>query len=95
VSGPETDRPAVSLALELAEIRRSVDVGFARTDGQLALVLQRVDQSDGQVAELKDEVASLRGEVEELKRRRFPIPIVGALTGLAALAVALIPLLTR
>lgn len=95
MSGPETDRPAVSLALELAEIRRSVDVGFARTDGQLALVLQRVDQSDGQVAELKEEVTGLRQEVEDLKRGRFPLPAVGILTGLAALGVSLAPLLTR
>ncbi len=95
MSGLEADRPAVSVALELAEIRRSVDVGFARTDGQLALVLQRVDQSDGQVAELKEEVGSLRQEVEDLKRGRWPLPAIGALTGLAGLVLAATPLLTR
>ncbi|MFI6443837.1 hypothetical protein [Kitasatospora sp. NPDC050543] len=70
-------------------------MGFARIDGQLALFLQRVEQSDGQVAELKDEVAGLRQEVEELKRGRWPLPAVGALTGLAALAIALGPLIAR
>lgn len=99
MSGAEADRPAVSVALELAEIRRSLDVGFARTDGQLNLLIQRADQTDVRVAEVDkrtaDEIAAVRREVEELKRNRWPLPALGALTGLAGLILAAVPLLTR
>ncbi|MFI6447086.1 hypothetical protein [Kitasatospora sp. NPDC050543] len=87
--------PSVSVTLELAEIHRIVDVGFAQLEGQLALMLQRAVQSDEHVAELKAEVSGLRQEVEELQRGRWPLPAVGALTALAALTVALVQLLSR
>jgi hypothetical protein len=37
---------AEGVALELERLRRSVDVGFATTRGDLALLLQRADQTD-------------------------------------------------
>ena len=71
-----------SVALELAEIRRSVEVGFTEQRGQLALLVQRGDQTD------KD-LAALKSDVEALKRSRWPIASVGTLTGAAGLAIAL------
>nr|WP_095875096.1 hypothetical protein [Streptomyces sp. TLI_235] len=52
----------MSVALELAEIRRSVDVGFATIHGQLALMLQRADRSDRELAALKAELVEARAE---------------------------------
>lgn len=103
MSSPDTSQP-INVALALAEIRRSVDVGFARIDGRMELFLQRVEQSDAQAAELKEdvaalrveareEIAALRAEIEELKQRRFPLPAIGALTAVAALGLAAVPLI--
>ncbi|MEW1658578.1 hypothetical protein [Streptomyces sp. NPDC093707] len=38
-----------AVALELKRSRRTIEVGFTRTDGALALVVQRHDQTDAQI----------------------------------------------
>ena len=75
---PET----TSVALELAEIRRSVEVGFTEQRGQLALLVQRGDQTD---KTLDDHEKRL----DALERNRWPLASLGALTGVSALALAL------
>ncbi|PZT71743.1 MULTISPECIES: hypothetical protein [unclassified Streptomyces] len=42
---PSPSEPA-AVALELERIRRTTEVGFTRTDGGLALLVQRHDQTD-------------------------------------------------
>ncbi|MFJ7411578.1 hypothetical protein ACIQWZ_12290 [Streptomyces sp. NPDC098077] len=42
---PSPSDPA-AVALELERIRRTIEVGFTRTDGALALLVQRHDQTD-------------------------------------------------
>ncbi|MFD8075333.1 hypothetical protein OG937_18805 [Streptomyces sp. NBC_00510] len=71
----------LGVALELERLRRSVDVGFATTRGDLALLLQRADQTDKVLGEHED-------RIEALERSRWPLPAVAALTGLLALVVA-------
>lgn len=71
-----------TVALELAEIRRSVEVGFTEQRGQLALLVQRGDQTD---KTLDDHEKRL----DALERNRWPIASLGALAGLGGLAVAL------
>ncbi|MFF3056369.1 hypothetical protein [Streptomyces sp. NPDC057909] len=73
--------PDGEVALELAELRRALEVGLARIDGQLALIAQRSDQIDKAVEELDVRVAAL-------EKSRWPLPTVSALTGLTALGVA-------
>lgn len=46
----------------LAEIRRLVEVGFERTNGQNALILQRMDHADGRHAELAKRVDQDRAD---------------------------------
>lgn len=77
-----TPPPEQTVALELAELRRSVEVGFATTRGDLALLLQRADQTDQQVAKHDERLAAL-------ERTRWPLPSIAALIALASLCVAL------
>ncbi|MFF9034041.1 hypothetical protein ACF090_01025 [Streptomyces sp. NPDC014892] len=70
-----------SVAVELERLRGTMAEGFARIDGALALLVQRSDQTDGRLDELEN-------RVDELETRRWPLPNVGALVGLAGLALA-------
>ena len=69
-----------TVALELKRLRRAVDVGFATTRGDLALLLQRADQTDKTLSEHED-------RLDALERSRWPLPSLAALTSCAALAV--------
>jgi hypothetical protein len=71
---PPSDPAAV--AVELERIRRTIEVGFTRTDGALAMLMQRHDQTDAQI---KDHTGRLdthdarldvleRGDTERQKR---------------------------
>ncbi|WP_149830231.1 hypothetical protein [Streptomyces tailanensis] len=74
----EDERAGV--ALELERLRRAVDVGFATTRGDLALLLQRADQTDKTLSEHED-------RLDALERTRWPLPSLAAITSCTALAV--------
>lgn len=76
------------IALELAELRRALEVGLARIDGQLALLVQRSDQPDKATEELDRRVTAL-------EYSRWPLPAISALTGVAGFAVAVWSALAR
>jgi hypothetical protein len=79
----ETDpNNAVAVALELERLRGSLEAGFARADGQLALLVQRSDQTDKQLADHE-------ARLDTLERSRWPLASIGALTATAALVLAL------
>lgn len=73
--------PPDSAAVALERLRATVEVGFARIDGALALLVQRSDQTEGRLDELEN-------RVDELEDRRWPLPSIGALVGLAGLTLA-------
>ncbi|MEU6389801.1 hypothetical protein [Streptomyces sp. NPDC046939] len=75
------DLEQAGVAVELERLRRSVDVGFATTRGDLALLLQRADQTDKTLGEHEE-------RLDALERTRWPLPSLAALTSCAALAVA-------
>ncbi len=77
-----TATEAEDVALELERLRRSVDVGFATTRGDLALLLQRADQTDKTLDEHES-------RLEALERARWPLPSLAAVTSCIALAVTL------
>ncbi|MEU8133600.1 hypothetical protein [Streptodolium elevatio] len=56
-------------------------VGFATTRGDLALLLQRADQTDKELAEHDARISAL-------ERARWPLPSLAALSGLAGLGLA-------
>lgn len=76
-----TPPESTSVALELAELRRTMEVGFAQQAGQLALLVQRGDQTDKKLDE--HEV-----RLDALERNRWPLPAVAAVTAVGALAVS-------
>ncbi|MFK8910682.1 hypothetical protein [Streptomyces sp. YS-3] len=77
-----TSGQAEGVAIELERLRRAVEVGFATTRGDLALLLQRADQTDKTLGEHDK-------RLEALERGRWPLPSLAALTSAAALAVSL------
>jgi hypothetical protein len=83
----DTD-PYLGVALE--RLQRLVEVGFTKTDGQNALILQRLDQLDGKHADLAKQVDGMESRLDELDksavtneqlkdRTRFILTIVTAL----------------
>ncbi|MGW1716297.1 hypothetical protein [Streptomyces sp. NPDC000878] len=65
---------------ELAELRRRLDVAYARVEGGLALLSHRTKETD-------KEVDDLTNRVVHLEHARWPLRGVAALTALGALAV--------
>ncbi|WP_282795794.1 hypothetical protein [Streptomyces sp. CC224B] len=80
--------PDGEVALELAELRRSLEVGLARIDGQLALIAQRSDQTEKDLADLEQRVTVL-------ERARWPLPTLSVLIALGALVIGAWTALSR
>ncbi|MFJ2110647.1 hypothetical protein ACIOEX_01740 [Streptomyces sp. NPDC087850] len=77
--------PETSIALELAELRRTMEVGFTEQRGQLMLLVQRGEQTD---KTLDDHEKRL----DSLERARWPLPSIAALAGLAGIGTSIIAL---
>ncbi|WP_188197207.1 hypothetical protein [Nonomuraea sp. SYSU D8015] len=71
-----------SLAVSLETLRRLVEVGFERTSGQTALILQRLDQVDNRHAELATRVDEQDTRLAELERTAVTRNDLGARTRL-------------
>ncbi|GHC62325.1 hypothetical protein [Streptomyces cinnamoneus] len=86
----DTDRTApAAVALELERLRGTMEAGFARVDGSLALlVVQRSDQTDKQLADHE-------ARLDALERHRRPLASVATLTALAGVVVAALQLASR
>lgn len=94
------------VVLELERLRGTVETGFARADGHLALLVQRSDQSDKAIADHEKRLDAVeRGETERqkrdtarldaLERGRWPLPSIAALAGLAGLGLSVYQLSAR
>ncbi|MCR8573069.1 MULTISPECIES: hypothetical protein [Streptomyces] len=80
--------PEGEVALALAELRSALEIGLARIDGQLALLVQRSDQTDKAVEDLEDRVASL-------ERSRWPLPTIAVLASITAVALTVFGMMRR
>jgi len=69
------------VALELERLRGTVEAGFARVDGSLALLVQRGDQTDKKLDEHEK-------RLDAIERTRWPLPSVAALTAVSALGLS-------
>ncbi|MEX2985332.1 hypothetical protein [Streptomyces sp. C36] len=86
MNDPGTSRTApATVALELERLRGTMEAGFARVDGSLALLVQRSDQTDKQLADHE-------ARLDALERARWPMTGVAALTALAGLVLAALQL---
>jgi hypothetical protein len=74
--------PEGEVALALAELRSALEVGLAKIDGQLALLVQRSDQTDKAVDDLEQRVTSL-------EKGRWPLPTIAVLVSITAVALTL------
>jgi hypothetical protein len=81
MSEPGNLSDPAAVALELERLRGTVEAGFARVDGALALVVQRNDQTDRQLA-------GHEARLDSLERARWPVTSIGALAAVAAVMVA-------
>lgn len=70
----------IAVALELERLRGTLEAGFARVDGSLALLVQRSDQTDRQLADHEQ-------RLDALERSRWPLASIGALAAVAAAMV--------
>ncbi|MFF3908809.1 hypothetical protein ACFYZJ_23170 [Streptomyces sp. NPDC001848] len=66
---------------ELAELRRRLDVAYARVEGGLALLSHRTEETAKELDELHTRIITL-------EHARWPLPAVAALTAVGALVVA-------
>lgn len=73
---------------ELAELRRRLDVGYARVEGGLALLSHRTEETAKELDELNTRMTSL-------EHTRWPVSSLAALTSLGALVVTLWQVLAR
>ncbi|MDH6629318.1 hypothetical protein M2271_007154 [Streptomyces sp. LBL] len=67
---------------ELAELRRRLDVAYARVEGGLALLSHRTEETD-------KEVDDLSARVVALEHARWPLPAVAVLATVGALVVTI------
>ncbi|MGW1914339.1 hypothetical protein ACWCQS_27330 [Streptomyces sp. NPDC002076] len=77
--------PEGQVALALAELRSALEVGFARIDGQLALLVQRSDQTDKALEELEERVSAL-------ENTRWPLPTIAVLASVTAVVLTVFSL---
>ncbi|AXI78068.1 hypothetical protein [Peterkaempfera bronchialis] len=87
MSEPPLSDPA-AVALELERLRGTVEAGFARIDGALALLVQRSDQTDRRLADHESRLGTL-------ERARWPLASVGALAAVATVTAAVWELTAR
>lgn len=69
-----------SVAVELERLRGTMETGFARVDGSLALLVQRGDQTDRTITDHE-------ARLDALERARWPLQSLAAVTSLGALAL--------
>ncbi|MBG0856637.1 hypothetical protein I2W78_33450 [Streptomyces spinoverrucosus] len=78
-----TADPEHSVTLgELAELRRRLDVAYARVEGGLALLNHRTEETAKELDELNSRLVTL-------EHARWPLPSVAAVTAVGALVVSL------
>ncbi|MER6533028.1 hypothetical protein ABT215_04235 [Streptomyces sp900105755] len=91
--------PEASVAIELERLRGTVQTGFARVEGSLSVLVERSTRNEQDLARLRAETTKeldeLRTDIEALKRNRWPLPAIGALSGVVGAVGAAVALFAR
>ncbi|MEU9348571.1 hypothetical protein AB0D74_45990 [Streptomyces sp. NPDC048278] len=87
MTDPDPNDP-ITVALELERLRGTLEAGFARVDGALALLVQRSDQTDRQLADHEQ-------RLDALERTRWPLASIGALAAVSAVVVTALEITAR
>lgn len=66
------------LVVALAELKGSVDTGFAKLDGRLDVALQRQDTVEREIRELKKRVSTLEAKVWKFSMAAAAVGTAGA-----------------
>jgi hypothetical protein len=67
---------------ELAELRRRLDVAYARVEGGLTLLTHRTEETAKELDEMHSRLTTL-------EHARWPLPSIAAVTAVGALVVAI------
>jgi hypothetical protein len=67
---------------ELADLRRRLDVAYARVEGGLALLTHRTEETAKEIDELSTRIVTL-------EHARWPLPSLAAITAVGALVVTI------
>lgn len=90
---------SATVAVELERLRGTVSTGFAEVKGSLSVLVERSDRNERDLQQLRQDtekdLGDLRADVEALKRARWPLPAIGALTGVAGAVAGLFALFAR
>ncbi|MEV6544383.1 hypothetical protein [Streptomyces sp. NPDC051665] len=90
---------SATVAVELERLRGTVSTGFAEVKGSLSVLVERSDRNERDLQQLRTDtekdLGDLRTDVEALKRARWPLPAIGALTGVAGVVTGVLALLAR
>lgn len=84
-----------AVAVELAQMRGTIDTGLAKVDGKLEVLMQRDKYTEQRITAQEKAHATLVTRVAGLESARWPLPTIGALAGLAGVATALFALFQR
>lgn len=84
MSPDETHR----LALAVESLRGTVETGFAAVRGDINVLATRESRNAADIAELDTRVKDLEG-------RRFPLPTIGGLCGVAAVLLSVVQVLGK
>jgi adenosine/AMP kinase len=91
-----TPEASATVAVELERLRGTVATGFADVKGSLAVLMVRSERNEQDLVRLREdtgrEITALKTEVEALKARRWPLGVLGAVTGVAGVATAVVSL---
>lgn len=84
MSPDETHR----LALAVEQLRGTVETGFAAVRGDINVLATRESRNAADISELDD-------RVKDLESRRFPLPTIGGLCGVAAVLLSVVQVMGK
>lgn len=92
--------PDQSVELQLSELRRTLEVGLTKVEGQLALLLHRTDQSEQRLKQHEERMDGLHSRIDRVEDRpavspRMLVTLFGLLITAIGAATTVLGLMPR